>query len=272
MALNCTNTATFDVSSTGCTISGDVSLETVEGTPCLDVDINYAVEGNGQSHTGVLAAGEALDVSGVVSGVYTVCAGIDGIFDASTCCNSTTTAPESPLITLFSGGNSHNGNMFNVNVKQNIRVQGLLQTADTINADEFYSVYYRVGNYSGEEGNSSKWTLLFTQPVDTTPLNFTTEAFDLPLTAGVLYAFYVTFINGSDVAYTDGDFEGAVSAENGDLTIYQGLGVAYPFGSTFTPRRWNGAIEYVYDYCQSATVTVDCPSGAASALRGMLFF
>jgi len=47
-----------------------------------------------------------------------------------------------------------------------------------------------------------------------------------------------------DFNYTDGTAVGAVAASNGDLQILQGTGKEYPFGTSFTPRVWNGTIYY----------------------------
>ena len=52
--------------------------------------------------------------------------------------------------------------------------------------------------------------------------------------------FYVTDTSGSAMRYTNG----ANTYTNAELKLTLGVGKTYPFGTTFSPRTWNGTIHY----------------------------
>ena len=170
------------------------------------------------------------------------------------------------LTSTFAGGNEQDGNMFDVVPLSNITVQDFdinLQTGT--NSIE---VYYKVGTYAGFETNGAAWTLLgsvsgLVSAGTGTPTNLGLNL-SLSLTAGQTYAFYVTTTGGGApyLDYTNGTTVGALYSANGDLQIYEGVGKAYPFGGTFSPRVWNGAIRYsagstpAYRICNVSAVTL----------------
>lgn len=149
------------------------------------------------------------------------------------------------LSTTFAGGNGQNGNMFDISVLQDITITDF--DVNSYSGTGNFEVYYKSGSYSGSETNASAWTLIgtATNVVSNgagvaTPLNL---GLNLNLTAGQTYSFYITGTNQS-VNYTDGSLVGNVYASNTELIIYEGLGKSYPFGSTYSPRIWNGTIHY----------------------------
>ncbi len=147
--------------------------------------------------------------------------------------------------TLFSGGNSYNGNMFNVVALNNISV-----TSFDVNcaASGSFSVYYKTGSFVGFESSSAGWTLLSTSNVVSTGsfhpshLNLSNS---LALLTGDTVAFYifssvsVTYSNGPSPTCLD-----SVYSSNADLKILIGYGNAVNWGLFFTPRIWNGTIYY----------------------------
>ena len=50
--------------------------------------------------------------------------------------------------------------------------------------------------------------------------------------------------SGKYLNYTSGTSEGSVYSSNSYLEFLEGKGLEYPFGNDFTPRIWNGIINY----------------------------
>ena len=154
------------------------------------------------------------------------------------------------LTTTFAGGNSQNGNMFDVNI---ISTTDLLVTSLDLNMNMDMSVetsdievYGRTGSWVGFEGSSVGWTLLSQTPSVTgngAGLSTTVNINDIVLPALSTYALYITTTTGL-LNYTNGTSVGNVFAQNADLQILEGAGTVYAFSSSFTPRVWNGSITY----------------------------
>ena len=149
------------------------------------------------------------------------------------------------ITTTFGAGNNFNGNMFDVNVLQDITVNSfdVNSEAATLN----YEVYYKTGTWVGFEATPAAWTLIGTATGIVgngsgiaTPLNL---SLNLNLTAGQTYAFYITNTSGT-MYYTDGTAVGNIYTSNADIEIEEGWGGGYPFGAPNTPRIWNGTIHY----------------------------
>lgn len=149
------------------------------------------------------------------------------------------------LTTTFAAGNGQNGNMFNINVLDDIVINDF-DVHQYANQTGDFEVYYKTGTYNGFETNAGAWTLVGTATNITsngtgnpTPLNLN---LGLQLNAGT-YAFYVTGTNTS-VHYTNGTNTNNIYAQNAEIEFFEGVGKSYPFGSTFSPRIWNGTIHY----------------------------
>ena len=144
------------------------------------------------------------------------------------------------LETTFAAGNGQNGNMFDINVKNPVAITGFTMN---VTASGTAEIYYRSGSYVGYESSATGWTVVATNvTVASTGAVLVSLPTSLSLGSGI-HAFYVTMSSGS-VAYTNGTSIGSVFASNNDLDFYQGVGKSYPFGSTFSPRVWNGRIHY----------------------------
>ncbi len=155
------------------------------------------------------------------------------------------------LGTPLLAGNGHSGVMFDITVGSNDIVVSTFWVSQ--DATENVAIFYKNGTFVGSETNAAAWTFLDSAitpgngngTMDSIPVSL-----NLLLTANTTYGFYITQTNNSNINYTNGTTVGNVLASNADLTIYEGAGLSYPFGSTFTPRNFNGMI----NYCQ-ATVT-----------------
>ena len=159
------------------------------------------------------------------------------------------------LLTTFAAGNSQSGNMFDLVVKNGITLTGLTVNPTGSGAVTF-EVYYRSGSYSGFENSSAGWTLIETH-VGT---SVTPGGYFFPLTTPLTmapgtHALYVTATSGS-VSYTNGSSVGSIYASNNDIDFLQGIGKSYPFGSTFSPRIWNGILHYGSVGCSNIRVPV----------------
>ncbi len=163
------------------------------------------------------------------------------------------TPADTVLPTPVINNNGQDGNMFNITATNTIRVryfEGLI--ANTPNPTTQYYIYYKVGTHVGFENNAAAWTLL-AGPITVT-LNAPPMMTVIPVTvnmvipAGQTYAFYLTNTSAAsnNNRYHNGTATGNVAATNSDLTVYEGTGGAYPFGTFFNARPWEGIIHYDY--------------------------
>jgi hypothetical protein len=155
--------------------------------------------------------------------------------------------------------------MFDVTAANDIRVVSL---DCNINVGQVtIDVYTVPGGYSGNETNPSAWTLRGTGVTTSTGTDQPTPIpfpLDIEIAAGQTLGFYVTSSAGVGFRYTDGLGTGP-AAQNSDLTISEGLGLAFPFSTSFTPRTWNGTIHYQADsgtpFCFADGTAGVCPCG-----------
>lgn len=147
------------------------------------------------------------------------------------------------LTTTFAGGNSFNGNMFDVEAISPVTITGFdVNVTGTVMVE----VYYRPGSYLGFQGASAGWTLAGgpAQVTGTsgvpTPVPFATS---ITIPATQTYGLYVTVTSGT-MNYTNGSTQGALFVQDANMKIFEGHGGGYPFNLTNVPRVWNGNIHY----------------------------
>eukprot|EP01084_Bolivina_argentea_P187050 322284_1 len=160
------------------------------------------------------------------------------------------------LDTTMNGGNTLNGNMFDICALSNVEI-----TRFDINCNaegssvpiEIYAANSVNQVYSAISNTPSAWTKIHTETVTCQPkgtltiLNsFNQNAVSVKILQNNCRGFYVTRTDGGSLSYTNGDVEGAVYASNADIQFKEGKGLSYPFGSGYTPRIWNGRIHYIF--------------------------
>lgn len=148
----------------------------------------------------------------------------------------------------FAGGNGQSGNMFEIVAINDVTICDFDIHLGTTNPNtiEVYALT-ATGTFAGNESNPAAWTLLATANVvgagigNPTPLNLNL-GYGIP--AGTTQAFYVTCTTSTDIDYTNGNAQGNVWAQDANIQFLEGTGNAYPFGTFFTPRVFNGIIYY----------------------------
>lgn len=171
----------------------------------------------------------------------------------------------------YPGGNGQNGNMFDVTTTASTSISGFdVNNNASAGSNSVIEVYYITNSsYLGNETNAGAWTLEgsynVTSAGGSNPTHFDLTS-GIPVTPGQTTAIYVTVTSGQ-LNYTNGSSAGSVWATDGVVTVYEGVGKSYPFGSTFNPRNFNGAIYYGGAPCSNIRTAVSAiptpnPSGS----------
>jgi len=154
-------------------------------------------------------------------------------------------ATASALTTTMAAGYSQSGNMFDVTALDTVTITSV-DAHPLANTD--YAIYYKTGSHVGFENNAAAWTLLGTalgvvaQPQGTpTPIPI---AIDVTIPAGETCAFYVTSTTTATQWYTKGSAVGNVFVSDAYIQVREGTGNAYPFGTVYSPRVFNGIVHY----------------------------
>ncbi len=149
--------------------------------------------------------------------------------------------------TPYNQNNAQRGIMFDITALTNITINcfEVNMAAGTTGCE----IYYKVGTHVGFTVTPAAWTLLGTTTVTSAGNNVPTTVpitVNVTVTAGCTVAFYITrtTAGGPSVNYTNGTAVGFVYSANADLQVKDGTGKDYPFGASFTPRRFNGTIYY----------------------------
>ena len=157
------------------------------------------------------------------------------------------------LTTLFTGEDIGNGNMFNLEAKNNFVSIEQLELHVAFIFSTNIQVYVKDDTYLGFEQDPSAWTLVHEENLASTngggqhtPLSPFNEA--VIIAPGQTVAFYVTISTGANfLYYSVGTVEGQVFSEDQNLKLYEGKGFlgSMIFGdSQSSPRVWNGSIIY----------------------------
>ncbi|HTE54787.1 MAG TPA: hypothetical protein VK698_28230 [Kofleriaceae bacterium] len=174
------------------------------------------------------------------------------------------------LATTFPGGNSQNGNMFDLVAANAVTITSFEARPSSATTVE---VYFKVGTHIGSESTAGAWTLIGSAAVAAAPAGATVAVpipIDVTIPAGQTYAFYVTtndtvaFVN-----YHNGTSRATVAASDTNLTILEGCGISYPFGSTFVTRVFEGVIHYT---TALPSLSLDSSIGTATGVADSAMF
>ena len=145
------------------------------------------------------------------------------------------------LLTTMVSGNGQTGAMFNLTAVNPVTVDSFYVNTASSGTVE---VYYKVGTYIGFENAASAWTLAGSASITAAGVgnNTLVPVGGFSLTPGQTYGVYVTLVSGT-LQYTNGTGSNEFYTD-GNLSFQGGAGIAYPFGSIFTPRVFNGTIHY----------------------------
>jgi len=185
-------------------------------------------------------------------------------------------ATSGSAITLATGIASDNGQrgvMFDVEVaSQDLWLRSV--DLDFYNGTFPVEFYYREGGFVGSEGNPAAWTLHDRDPafVSGGARTLTTwDTADLFLNADTRYGLYFTSANQQPefgINYADGSGSvGDLVVSDANLSIFEGIGISYPFGNTFETRIVSGAL--TYDVANVGVSVVPLPGALSMLLAGL---
>ena len=240
------------------------------------------VEDDAGGDTGVLnsvsliysydVTGVPLDVVLDANGMATINAS-DLLLSVDEACGYVVTTVGTPPVagslgTLFNsnnGGSTGGAVYFDITVgPEDITITDL--DINTAEAGAFtMDVYTLVGSYVGNEGDAGAWTLSSpssgTSAGDDNPSNAVLDN-PIALAAGTTYgmALVLDASHGHEYSGTGTDpAPGNTSYSNADLTLSLGSASNVPFdGAPFTPRIFNGNINYFSGGGASPTIDLDC--------------
>lgn len=153
------------------------------------------------------------------------------------------------ITTTFSSDNGASGNMFDITTFENsLTVNSLELNLETFGGLHNINVYTKSGTYVGYENNATPWLLvsqLFGVSSSGQDSPTIVDVADFTLLANSVTGFFVTTVNTSGMSYTNGNNTFANSDLRLDLGVGRGTGLFA--GRTFSPRTWNGTINYTVD-------------------------
>lgn len=166
------------------------------------------------------------------------------------------------LATPFNSNGGQAGNIFDIEVTASGGLQLTGLAVNTTVSGTVHLFLRRNGTHVGYEHDPSAWIWIGAGPV-------TSAGFDVPSAVGGSWDIYLApgthalyiSMTGSGMRYTTGTSVGATLVQDADLTIREGVGLTYPFGSLFSPRAWNGRLDYTS--CSSAGAIDFQPNSAA---------
>jgi len=172
----------------------------------------------------------------------------DGSIDISSSAAYCQTATD--LFASVAGGNGSGGNAFNlINTSGSpLYIEGFSQGPNSGNTSAQAVPMEVFCCYSDYTSGAPVWTSVATATADLTA-DSTTGYISIPggvtIPTGGTYGFWVGRVSGS-VQYTNGVGTAGVTvwASDANLTITEGHGGTYPYGTNYSPRGWNGTVHY----------------------------
>ncbi len=238
------------------------------GPTALPEDLGYTLaKGQSRGFFIVLSTGAGLRATaGVSAGVVRVSDGVlqikEGISKSTGGFAGGAVAPRvfsgsvhynRSITTALAGGGAINGVMFDVDSTTDARVRGVHVVPATTGSFDV-QLWYRNGSYAGHENTQADWQLIDfyakVPMVADTPLRLPI-ATDMIFKAGSTHGLYVTTEAAGNLRAVIGSAAGTPIVTDGRLTIKEGVGKAYSFGSTYLNRRIDATFEY--DSCPAPT-------------------
>jgi len=125
-------------------------------------------------------------------------------------------------------------------------------------------VYYTTnsGSWQTFANNPGAWTLAGRQFITSTGSAAGTivPGFGIALASGQTRGIYITSTFGTPINYTNGSRQ--ASDNNLRVSSQPGAGRAYPFGTTFNGRSYNGSVSYTSTVGNTAEIISGLPSGS----------
>lgn len=165
------------------------------------------------------------------------------------------------LMAAQSSATSWNGVMFNIVALDTLVLDSLgLEAGST--GTQGIRAYTRNGSYVGYENNAAAWTFWGNDTLQVAVANTRQYASFGPknLLPGDTLAIYLHMQqSGSTLRYRS--VTQAQTYSNSHLQLLSGAGIAYTFGTVYSPRDWTGEVYYHYGFnpdgqCRSARVPV----------------
>lgn len=179
--------------------------------------------------------------------------------------------------TMFASNNGLAGNMFDVDVHNDIVVNSFDVNIDAsavgAGGTAHVDVWMKTGSHVGHEDSVNSWTYVGTDLAEVaagTDARTRIAVGDLHLSGGSSYAFYFNLASYSDgqiFRYTNST--GTESYGNSDLTIHTGKGMGTnTFNQTgISNRTWNGRFNYSGDHSGPHLWLADLAGGQTNHVR-----
>jgi Ca2+-binding RTX toxin-like protein len=152
----------------------------------------------------------------------------------------TSFAASASLTTTFAAGNGNQGKMFDVAADRDLYITSLqfaFFAAPPFTSN--FEIYTKSGTYVGSEGDAAVWTLTESGtavvPAATSPSSVIQLTKPIKVDAGETVAFYIRRDAG-DVTYTNGTGSGTLLISDGNLRIFEGIGLNNLFGAAIADR------------------------------------
>jgi hypothetical protein len=150
------------------------------------------------------------------------------------------------LQTTLAGTNGHDGIMFNITALKWVTITQFAANINPVNSG-YVKIYYKQWTWQDSTTNPAAWTFIDSAMVTSAGYGEATVIpvnVNVTIPAGNTAAFYITGTGSLRLVYSNGTLEDAVQAGDTSLQVKQGIGIAYPFGSIYTPRIFNGQVFY----------------------------
>jgi phenolic acid decarboxylase len=154
------------------------------------------------------------------------------------------------LVTSYSGADSGGGGFFDIEVINDILLNGVKVNIANGDPSALVEVYYHPGEYIDVMSNTASWTKLVGPITVTSAGTGTGSMITFPTPkflsgSATTHAFYIARSDGGALVSSRGTSEGEVWVQDGNIKIKVGRLAAYPMGTwVLPPYILNGALNY----------------------------